>query len=183
MNHITLEQVERLREKANVSFEEAKAALEATDGNLLNALISLERQGKVAAPSGNGYYSSQGQSQTEEEAPPRQQARQSQPRGESFGAMLRRFGRFCLRVLEKGNHNYLEAERNGNQFFSMPVTVVVLLLLCFFWVTIPLFIISLFVGCRYRFRGEDLGRDAVNRVMDKTADTVDDIKKTFNETK
>ncbi|MDR2615905.1 MAG: ubiquitin, partial [Oscillospiraceae bacterium] len=46
----TLEQVEKLRERANVSFEEAKAALDEADGDLLDALILLEKQGKTAAP-------------------------------------------------------------------------------------------------------------------------------------
>ena len=44
---ITLEQVERLREKADVSYEQAKAALEEAGGSLLDALILLERQGRV----------------------------------------------------------------------------------------------------------------------------------------
>ena len=39
---ITLEQVERLREKADVSYGQAKAALEYSGGNLLDALIYLE---------------------------------------------------------------------------------------------------------------------------------------------
>ena len=38
---ITLEQVERLREKADVSYGQAKAALEYSGGNLLDAIIYL----------------------------------------------------------------------------------------------------------------------------------------------
>ena len=45
-----LEKVERLREKANVTYEEAKAALEQTGGDLLDAMVLLERQGKVKEP-------------------------------------------------------------------------------------------------------------------------------------
>ena len=45
-----IEKVERLREKANVSYEEAKAALEQTGGDLLDAIVLLERQGKVKEP-------------------------------------------------------------------------------------------------------------------------------------
>ena len=36
---VTLEQVERLRAHAAVSYEEARRALEACDGDLLDALI------------------------------------------------------------------------------------------------------------------------------------------------
>ena len=41
-----IEKVERLREKANVSYEEAKEALEQSGGDLLDAIVLLERQGK-----------------------------------------------------------------------------------------------------------------------------------------
>ena len=52
---ITLEQVERLKDKANVSYEDAKNALEQTDGDLLEALILLEQQGKTASLPGGSY--------------------------------------------------------------------------------------------------------------------------------
>ena len=42
---ITLELVERLKEKANVSYAQAKEALEYSGGNLLDALIYLEEKG------------------------------------------------------------------------------------------------------------------------------------------
>ena len=45
-----MEKVERLREKANVTYEEAKAVLEQTGGDLLDAMVLLERQGKVREP-------------------------------------------------------------------------------------------------------------------------------------
>ena len=41
-----MEKVERLREKANVTYEEAKAALEQTGGDLLDAMVLLERQSR-----------------------------------------------------------------------------------------------------------------------------------------
>lgn len=55
---ITLEQVEKLREYADITYDEAKAALESADGDILQALIDLERQGKVKAPQGGGRYNS-----------------------------------------------------------------------------------------------------------------------------
>ncbi len=56
---VTLEQVEKLRERADVSYDEAKAALEEANGDLLEALITLEKKGSVTPPEGGGYYSSQ----------------------------------------------------------------------------------------------------------------------------
>ena len=45
-----LEQIERLRERAKVTYDEAKHAYEAAGGDLLEALILLEKQGKVKPP-------------------------------------------------------------------------------------------------------------------------------------
>ena len=58
---ITLEQVERLREKAAVSYGQAKAALEYSGGNLLDALIYLEERGVIPRPE-DAYYSTKGES-------------------------------------------------------------------------------------------------------------------------
>ena len=41
------EMVETLREKANVTYEEARDALEAANWDLLDAMLLLEKEGKV----------------------------------------------------------------------------------------------------------------------------------------
>ena len=51
---VTLEQVEQLRAHAAVSYEEARRALEACDGDLLDALILLEREGYQVLRAYNG---------------------------------------------------------------------------------------------------------------------------------
>ena len=84
-------------------------------------------------------------------------------------------------MLHKGNTNFLEATKNGDLMFSCPVTVVVLFLIVFFWIVVPLFIITLFFGFNYSFRGADLGRESVNRVMDGASEVVDEIKRSFGQ--
>ena len=175
-----LEKVEKLREKADVSFAEAKEALDNTNGDILDALIYLEKQGKATVPAGGGYFSGSGAPAGESRHPQHGESGYER-RGETFIEMLKRFGRFCLKMLNKGNTNFLDATKRGELMFSCPVTAVVVLVLFFFWVTIPLFVLSLFFGFRYRFRGEDLGRDSVNAVMDGAANVVDDVKKSFAE--
>lgn len=55
MSKITIEQVEKLQSRANVSYEEARDALEKCDGDILEALIQLEKDGKTAKPGGGAY--------------------------------------------------------------------------------------------------------------------------------
>ncbi|MBO5256257.1 MAG: UBA/TS-N domain protein, partial [Clostridia bacterium] len=45
MEHI--EMVERLHEKANISYTDAKDALERSGWDMLEALVLLEREGKI----------------------------------------------------------------------------------------------------------------------------------------
>ena len=181
-----LEKVEKLREKADVSFAEAKEALDKANGDVLDALILLESQGKATVPAGGGFFSGAGtpapQKHQHYNYSYNQGGAQSPNRGESFSSVMKRFGRFCLKMFQKGNSNFLDAtSKGGEHMFSCPVTVLVLLLIFFFWVTVPLLVISLFLGFRYRFRGDDLGRDSVNSVMDNASNVVDDVKRSFRE--
>ncbi|MDO4620521.1 MAG: hypothetical protein Q4B09_07875 [Lachnospiraceae bacterium] len=54
------EKAEKLKEKAGVTYEEAREALKMNDGNLLDAMIYLEKQGKAQAPEQGGSYSRSG---------------------------------------------------------------------------------------------------------------------------
>jgi len=178
-----LEKVEKLREKADVTFAEAKEALDNSDGDILDALIYLENNGKVTVPSGGGFFSGAdlpgGDERTSTSANEEKKSRDSGS-GEEFADLMNRFGAFCLKLFNMGLNNFLEASRNDNHLFACPV-IVIIVLLFFFPITIPLFIVSLFCGFRYRFTGEDLGKESVNAVMDSASDVVDGVKKSFVE--
>lgn len=45
--NVNLEQIDQLRQRANVTYEEAKTALEACNGDMVEALVYLERNNKV----------------------------------------------------------------------------------------------------------------------------------------
>ena len=53
--------------------------------------------------------------------------------------------------------------------------IVILLLIVAYYIVIPLLILGLFVGFRYRFSGPDLERDSINNVMGSVADTAADL--------
>ena len=173
-----LEKVEKLREKANVSYEEAKEALDIANGDILDALIYLERHGKSTIPTGGGFFSSAGGAYIEQQYAP-ERNEHSGKNSEGFWDLIKRFGRFCMLLIQKSLTNFLDATKNGALMFSIPILALIAFLIFFFWITVPLFIISLFFGYRYSFRGADLGRESVNRVMDSASDIVDDVKKNF----
>ncbi len=171
MDH--MEMVERLREKTGISYEEARAALESTNWDMLDALVSLEKQGKVK---GNAHYSTKSDGQTDDGAQP------NKPQGETFSDMMRRFGRWLKRMIQRGVENQLcMLNHDGQQILSIPVLLFIVLLLVAFWAVLPLMIVSLFFGCRYLFRGPDLGKDSVNEVVGKATEVADSIKSEFRD--
>ena len=174
----TMEQVEKLKEKANVSYGEAKEALDAASGDILDALIHLEKQGKVIAPENDGRFTS---SPPKEEPVKEKIKVKEKERGESFSAMMGRFFRWCGRIIAKGNIHMFEVRRRDEVMISIPLTVLVLLLLFAFWVVVPLIVVGLFFGCRYFFRGPDLERTGVNKMMGAAADAAEDIKREIKE--
>jgi hypothetical protein len=187
---ITLEQVEKLKERANVSYEDAKNALENTKGDLLEAVIFLEQQGKIRGP-GLGYYNTQtgggqgagagfgtgGPGQNQQHQYQDQRQHQQQKRESSFKAACRSFWDGFKTIIHKANTNHFEVVRDNQCVMNMPVTILAIGILFFFWLTVPILIIALFFGYRYRFRGPDLGRESINKVMDQVADTADNIKR------
>jgi len=185
-----LEKVEKLREKTDVSYAEAKEALDKSGNDLLDALIYLEAQGKSTAPEGGGFHTDAKNSVVK--SPVTKQSNSKKSTGsktnnnnpdnaDEFRDGMSKLGAFCAKVFNKGFSNHLVASKGNQHLFAIPVFVVAILVLFFFWITIPLFVISLFCGFSYRFRGAELGNDAVNSVMDGASHVADDIKKSFNE--
>jgi hypothetical protein len=172
----TLESVEKLRQKANVTYEEAKAALDACGDDILEAMIYLERQGKVNPPQNGGYYSSRHQAEPEKkDMGGNNRSNDGSRSGETFSQLAGRFFRWCGKIIEKGNQNSFEVRREDQVVISVPVTILVLLLIFAFWVVIPLIIVGLFFGCRYFFKGPDLEPTGMNRFMDSAANAAENF--------
>jgi len=179
----TLEQVEKLRAMANVTYDEAKGALNAANGDLLEAIIYLEKQGKVNAPNGGGYYSSQKTADTSALAYKEncwERQNNNCHSGKTFISPIKKIGTFCLDMIRKGNANSFEVLRGEESKASFPVTALAFLLIFAFWITIPLIIVGLFFGFRYRFHGPDFNGNTVNDAMNSAADAAENLKKSIN---
>ena len=112
-----LEKVDRLRQRANVTYEEAKQALEQTGGDLLEAVILLEKQGKVDPPPPTRPAPSAGEGGQQHTY---QQGRAGAPPSARCAAGLCAFwAGWCA----AGNVNFLEVHHKGEEMISLPVTV------------------------------------------------------------
>ena len=154
---ITLEQVEKLREKSSVGYEDAKAALEASGGDMLDAMVWLERNGKIGEKK-TGSYSSGGQKDTGASSQSREQSgggNGAETPNETFGQTFQRFLNWLGRVFQKGNRSSFDVYNDREaRILTLPMTAFVLLLILLFPLTLVLLVIGLFCGCRYSYREE-----------------------------
>ena len=177
MMEITMEMVEHLKEKANVSYKQAKQALEYSGGNLLDALIYLEEKGEIPR-SESTYFSTKGETPPpppsssplpvqlpEKDKPPKTFRKKKRGSFQQFLSTLRRW------LVD----NELEIWRKDQPITALPVLILVLLLCCAPWITIPVLLGCLFLGFRYRFSGPDLDRESINNGLGGLADTAADL--------
>ena len=156
------EMVENLRAKANVPYEEAKAALEASDWDMLDALVLLESEGKV------------NQSIPEFTTKEKEETRSS-ARSEVKGN-LSKLGAWIRKMFTLGNSNHFVISRKGSELVAMPITVMALLTVLVWPFSLILLFVGLFLGTRYSFRGPDINttvNDFMNKAQEKAAVAVE----------
>jgi len=177
MDH--MEMVEKLRAKANVSYEEARNALEKNDWDMLDALVMLEGEGKTKADEKAAEFTTQETKQYTWESRNGHLNVQVAP-----GA--RRLWDWIKSMVRKGNKNQFVIARKGEEIIAMPITVMVLLVLIP-RVGLPTILVALFVGlllgARYSFRGPDIStkvNDVMNSAQEKAAHAVE-VRKNENE--
>lgn len=175
MDHF--EMTEKLREKVNVSYEEAKAALEANDWDLLESIIYLENHGKqpYTRPEAQAEKPVNGQAAREDEQYKARAKARRMEREKQVSGVLQGIISFCTKIIEKGNRNALEIYRHERLLLSVPLTLLVLLVVFGFWFVIPALFLGLFFGLRYRFAGQDISQK-VNDAMDSMANKAEDFK-------
>ena len=160
------EMVEKLRQKANISYEEAKNALELNDWDLLDALVYLEGQNKINHGPSDSFTT-----RKEEKA-------QAEPQQDLRGVFTRVLS-YIGELVNKASSIYMDFNRHGKPVLSLPVLVPAILLIFFFWWVLWLLVAGLFFGFRYSFRGHEAA-SGVNKAMDKAAQTAENFKSSIH---
>ena len=174
-----LEKVELVREKAGVSYQDAKEALEACGYDVLDAIIWLENAGK--ADSQTASYETAGGAGTEA-SPEMRQAQQEyheNSKKRKANEAWSSFRKGAGGVIRESFRMTFVAERHGEQVVAIPLAIVIIGM--FIWgASLWLLIAGLFCGFRYRIEGAKPTTFDVNDAMDKAADAAEHIKDKFN---
>ncbi len=174
------EKVEKIREKTGVSYEEAKKVLEEKNYDILEAIIELERQGKVSQPQ-SGTYTAGASKEMEnvQKFELAQKQYENDCKKPTFKECMRKVANMFRAIFKKSMEINFCINKDGKNVASVPLLVLILLLLGFFWITLPLIIIGLFFGVTYNFTGVDKVVVDVNGVCNKASQTAENIKNEF----
>ena len=179
-----LEKVELIRQKTGVSYDDAKVALEASNDDVLDAIIWLERLGKATAQSATYTTSSTAEpGPVSPEMVQAQTAYEQSSKKSKFSEKMHEVFEYLKSLCRKGIDTTFVAERNGERVVALPVLVLILGI--FLWgATIWLLIIGLFFNFRYHIEGISRVTVDFNQMMDKAGEVAETIKNDVtNETK
>lgn len=153
--YYTIEDIEILRNKSGISYEEAVNLLEYHNGNLAKALVDLERNGKIGRK-GNAGSASQPPYQ---EIPYKEQVNRKKPSNNLFTKLYR----FRI-IVHKKNMTIA----NLSLLYLIPVTF------CAFWVVIPSILLVLLLGYQISVdkNSPDFSKDSFEDLVKTGAQTV-----------
>ena len=185
------QKVEQLVNKAGCSYEEAKAALEACEWDMIDAIISLEREGKVkketvemssqkaeeaedVIPEVTPEVIAASGSRSSEDSKADDQSNGSSKKSEKATKRGRNLWNRFKSVMTKNRMVVIKS--NGQQLMDIPIFIPVIALIAFFWATLALAVIAMVFGCHFHFEGEDLGKTNINSTMDKATDYAEKVR-------
>lgn len=111
---VTLEQVSKLRDYADITFEEAKDILEKTNGDVLEAVLELEKQGKINRAENDGKFTMNSE---------KEEAKEIHENKKGFKEFSKDFTEWFKKMISIGNRNAFVIEKHGNVELKIPVTI------------------------------------------------------------
>ena len=168
------EMIKKLIKKAHVTYEEAQEVLEKCNWDLLDAIIYLERSGKVENNDTTTIIKVKEEYQKKDD--------NTKKNHENYGGIGEIIGRIFKglgKIIAKGNKIYFEIKKDNEKPIRISLTISILLVLFFMPPTVVLLIIGLFCGYKYSVAGPNMNYDGVNDIFEKVSESADTIKKDF----
>lgn len=136
---------EKLVEKCGITYEEAGEVLKEADYDLLEAMIILERRGRL----GNGVNKySTGIMQNNYTSTRYESATDAESLGEFIKIAWRKLCEFCRDLLKY----QVVISKNGREMINFPLILAIILVCCTAGVVFAAVVISLMSGCSYSIR-------------------------------
>lgn len=172
--------VEKLREKTNISYEEAKNALENSSWDILDAIVYLEEQGKIKKPHTSEFYTNESKESYSKQGELIKVNHSNDNNNSQSKNDFNGFFEAICKAIDTGNNIFLEIKRQGRMFLKIPITVVILLLFFAFWIIIPLMILGLFFEVEFSVvtkRVDNFKINKINQILKDISKSAQDIKR------
>ena len=173
--------VEKLVEITGASFEDARSAIRACDGDIVDAMVYLEKIGKVNTNSVTGNMDPRFAPISEAEiaaAAARKEAKRAEVKArceKTRGA----FGEFARKTMRFLTHNKITISKDGQEFASIPLLAALIITSISFGFAIVCVFVSMMFGYDYSFTGET-NLDAANRVLAQAGTTAGNVKAEYD---
>jgi len=173
--------IDKLKNETNISYEEAKIALEKSNWDILDAFVYLEENGKVQKPSVSVFYTNK-----YKENYIRSMVTNNKDQENNYSNTKKDnifegiFIKVC-KIIDTCNNIFFEIKRENKVFLRIPSTVIILLLAFAFWIIIPLYIVGLFFDIEFSLSRKRAEINKINHVLKAISAKVKKIKDKFKE--
>lgn len=172
---------ERLKKKANVSYDEAKMALEKNDWDILDAIIYLENCERTIRPEVSIFYTNEYKEEYKSEGAIINLNKDNKENNRESKNDFHGIFEVLCRVIDTLNNIFLKVNSRGESLLKLPLTVVVLLFFFMFMIIIPLVIVAIFFDIEFILESSRINVDSINRVLKQIQSNILYIKKKIKE--
>lgn len=174
-----LKLIDKLREKVDISYEEARHALEKSEWDMLDAMLYLEECGIVEKPSVSIFYTNElNESYSDHREVVNIKENSQGNTSKSKNGFEGIFESIC-KTIDNCNNIFLSIKRKDKVFLKIPITVLIILLFFTFWVTIPGIVIALFFDIEFFVHSNRINNDSlekINNVLNQISRGIKDFK-------
>ena len=168
--------VDRLKNKTNISYEEAKTVLEKSNWDILDAMLYLEEQGKVPKPSASIFYTNEYKDTYKNVEIINNSDQNNNYNNRKSSNNFEGVFELICKVIDTCNNVFFEIRKGNITFLKIPSTVMILLLMFTFWIVIPLAIVGLFFDIEFSFSGSKVETSKINNILKMISINIKKIK-------
>lgn len=169
--------VEKLKNETNISYEEAKIALEKSNWDILDAVVYLEEKGIVHKPSVSIFYTNEYKENYKNSMITNNKKQDNNyynntKKDNTFEGI---FVKVC-KIIDTCNNIFFEIKKKNKTFLRIPATVIILLLIFAFGIVIPLYILGLFFDMEFSLSGKSAEINKINNILKMIARNIKKVK-------
>ncbi len=169
----------KLQSETNISYEEAKSALEKNNWDVLDTMLYLEENNIIQKPSTSIFYTNEHKKSYKYEnidiIEGEENSYNNSKKHNSFEGIFE----LVCKIIDICNNILFEIKRENKVFIKIPITVIILLLIFAFWIVIPLAVLGLFFNLEFSVSRNGEGISKVNNVFNIISINIRKVKKVF----